>query len=83
MFGAGDNASATCLLVKGGTPVLSIDDGPVSLTIFPSSGGQKLISPGNLRFARELVEQAGVFLAEVERMHAEQQADEQDQAEAA
>jgi integrase len=65
----GTDWTVRCSAYPGKTPIFSVDAGPVAVAVCIQG---RDASESAVEFARELVRQAQVFAAEVERMHAAQ-----------
>jgi hypothetical protein len=77
VYGGGD-ALLECFTYDDTCPILSIRAGGSIVTI--STTGHRVADEGSVAFARNLAEQAGVFAAEVERLHTAQKSAQSDAA---
>ena len=64
----GSDWTVRCSTYDDHTPILDIDAGPVCVSV--SVATRQVADDATVNFARELVRQAQVFAAEVERIHA-------------
>jgi len=68
--GAGEDAEVRCITCPGEGPILSLDAGPVSVSL--SVAGRTQMCSWGAEFARTLAREAQRFAEECERMHAAQ-----------
>ena len=71
-FGAADDATVRCLTFTDSRPQLHIDGRHFGIMLFPSLLDKEQVTEQTIRFARELADQVGVYLAEIERLYAAQ-----------
>lgn len=69
-FRLGSNARVTCHTYPDNGPILSLSAGDWSLSMSPA--GRTAITDGDVAKARRLAEAVTTYLAECERLHAEQ-----------
>jgi hypothetical protein len=68
----GADAHVTCHTYRQGSPILVVHGGPVDLSITPAARrDQEPLTARDVEFARQLVKAACTYLAEVERLHAQ------------
>ena len=61
-----------CCTYEDAAPILTIQDGPADITI--TSPGQGEVTEDDLRFGRELAQAVNLYLAELEKLAARDQA---------
>ncbi|MFC3997857.1 hypothetical protein ACFOVU_18120 [Nocardiopsis sediminis] len=71
LFSAGDEAWVTCHTYRDRTPILAFYAPSADLRV-TSVSGRGQVTDGDLRFAESFAEAATAYLADTQRLHAEQ-----------